>query len=352
MASRRKAAEPAADLLQPSEPAPPVDIFALPVFPAADIFPMMDQADLGELAADIRQHGQREPLVLATVEREVEQDDGSVELAKVEMLVDGRNRRAACQLAGVEPAVRRLNGEDPTAYVMSANIHRRHMTKGQRAMAVAMMYPKGRQGQRTDIRNADGSTSGKIPEVAEVDPSYIGRARTVLKFTPEVAPQVLSGALMLDSAYTDAKVRKERSELESTKLEEAATRLAKRMAALKERDEGLYDKVVEGDLTIKEAEDEARAREMARERLFENLSLGFTGAMHSLASSFAHDDSTNELLAFLEDQGRRRQLRKLAYKNGHMILQKQAVRGFELAQKVFALLDEHADEDGQEGHDG
>ena len=46
---------------------------------------------------------------------------------------------AACKLAGVEPTVRHLDGEDPTAFVLSANIHRRHMTKGQRAMAVAMI---------------------------------------------------------------------------------------------------------------------------------------------------------------------------------------------------------------------
>ncbi len=38
-----------------------------------------------------------------------------------------------------EPDVIELNGQDPIAYVLSANIHRRHMTKGQRAMAVAMI---------------------------------------------------------------------------------------------------------------------------------------------------------------------------------------------------------------------
>lgn len=31
--------------------------------------------------------------------------------------------------------------EDPTAFVLSANIHRRHITKGQHAMAVAMIHP-------------------------------------------------------------------------------------------------------------------------------------------------------------------------------------------------------------------
>ena len=40
------------------------------------------------------------------------------------------------------PATRHLNGEDPTDFVFSQNIARRHMTKGQRAMAVAMIYPE------------------------------------------------------------------------------------------------------------------------------------------------------------------------------------------------------------------
>ena len=64
------------------------------------------------------------------------------------MLIDGRNQRAACKIAGVEPTTRELEGEDPTAFVLSANIHRRHITKGQRAMAVAMIYPKPEKGGR------------------------------------------------------------------------------------------------------------------------------------------------------------------------------------------------------------
>ena len=34
-----------------------------------------------------------------------------------------------------EPDLIELNGQDPIAYVLSANIHRRRVTKGQRAMA-------------------------------------------------------------------------------------------------------------------------------------------------------------------------------------------------------------------------
>ena len=44
---------------------------------------------------------------------------------------------AACKIAGVEPTTRELNGDGPTAFVLSANIQRRHMTKGQWATAKA-----------------------------------------------------------------------------------------------------------------------------------------------------------------------------------------------------------------------
>ena len=105
------------------------DVFKLPVFPAADVFPMMAKDELAELAADIKANGQREAIVLAKIP---DKDDPK----RLFKLVDGRNRRAACKLAGVEPSFRFLDDdEDPTAYVISANIHRRHMTKGQRAMA-------------------------------------------------------------------------------------------------------------------------------------------------------------------------------------------------------------------------
>ena len=51
---------------------------------------MMDGDELRELAEDIRVNGLREPLVLAEIKGE-------------DVLVDGRNRRAACKIAGVEP---------------------------------------------------------------------------------------------------------------------------------------------------------------------------------------------------------------------------------------------------------
>ena len=50
--------------------------------------------------------------------------------------------------------VRHLDGEDPTAFVLSANIHRRHMTKGQRAMAVAAILETSNGSQQEAARQA------------------------------------------------------------------------------------------------------------------------------------------------------------------------------------------------------
>ena len=55
--------------------------------PAAELFPLMDKAELKELAADIKKNG-----LIAGIVRD---KDG--------VILDGRNRLAACRVAGVEP---------------------------------------------------------------------------------------------------------------------------------------------------------------------------------------------------------------------------------------------------------
>ena len=88
---------------------------------ASNLFPLMDEAELSELAEDIREHGLLEPIVLCK---------GRV--------LDGRNRLLACQRAGVAPeTVEWSGGESPTSWVLSMNLKRRHLTTSQRAMIAA-----------------------------------------------------------------------------------------------------------------------------------------------------------------------------------------------------------------------
>ena len=52
-------------------------------------------------------------------------------------VLDGRNRLAACQMAGVQPMFETYDGKNVDSYALSVNITRRHLTKGQAAMIAA-----------------------------------------------------------------------------------------------------------------------------------------------------------------------------------------------------------------------
>jgi ParB-like chromosome segregation protein Spo0J len=101
------------------------------VHPLAAIFLMMSEGELQDLADDIREHGRRQPIVIDA--------DG--------VLIDGRNRLKAYEMAGVEPRFVRLNGEDPAAYILSANVERRSLTAGQKAMTRAIVSPEAKMGR-------------------------------------------------------------------------------------------------------------------------------------------------------------------------------------------------------------
>lgn len=99
---------------------PSVEI--LGIHPAAALFPLMEGPELQQLVADIRAHGLREEIVL---------DAG--------LILDGRNRLKACALAGVSPRFVAWDGRGtPLAFVLSRNLHRRHLNESQRAIIAAL----------------------------------------------------------------------------------------------------------------------------------------------------------------------------------------------------------------------
>ena len=68
---------------------------------------------------------------------------------------------------------------DPTAYILSANVHRRHLTKSQQAMAMALSKPESKMGR--------GSDSAKVASQLGLSGELPRQARYVLRnnFTPE-----------------------------------------------------------------------------------------------------------------------------------------------------------------------
>ena len=252
-----------------------IDIANLPVFPPADVFPMMADDELRGLAEDIKENGLRDPLVVAEVDKET-------------VLVDGRNRRAACEIAKVDPTTRRLNGEDLTAFVLSANIHRRHMTKGQRAMVVAKIYPKPKRGR-----------GEKDPARKQEDSSAFLRqvrlARIILRYSidDDLANDVLACARALDDAHNEALKRKSAASSEEDQL-----------TKLRARYPELADKVIEDELTLEGAQAEANARDRAafeqretslkllRDAIYAVKAFGVEGAAEEMRDILRSPDET------------------------------------------------------------
>jgi hypothetical protein len=169
--------------------------------PLAELFPLIEGEAFAELVEDIREHGLRDPVVML---------DG--------MILDGRNRWRAAHAAGVPIRTVAFEGDDPRAYVVSVNLRRRHLTKGQQAMALAMAYPDTQQGRR--------ETS---PFSGEVGREQLRMARLVLAQLPTVAPALLVGDRSLADAYAEAvKVRDQNQSVEGRlqRLGEGAPDLA------------------------------------------------------------------------------------------------------------------------------
>ena len=117
------------------------------------------------------------------------------ELADEWMLIDGRNRREACRLAGITPTYRILeaDAERLKSLVWSWNGPRRHLTSSQKAMAYAMMWPNGKE-RGGDRRSTDFNVEKNQHRSKEdIDRATISRARFILKHAPEAAKLVRDG---------------------------------------------------------------------------------------------------------------------------------------------------------------
>ena len=151
----------------------------------ANIFPMLGEEELGELADDIMQNGLHQPIVLYQGQ-----------------ILDGRNRYQACELAGIESDCTEYEGDDPLGYVLSLNLHRRHLTASQRA-ALAAEIANMESGTRTDLE-----PPAILPEVSQTEAAekldvserYVQQAKKIQRESPEHFDKVKSGEISLQQA--------------------------------------------------------------------------------------------------------------------------------------------------------
>jgi ParB-like chromosome segregation protein Spo0J len=164
--------------------------------PLADIFPMLDPKSLAELADDIVEQGQREPIIML---------DG--------MILDGRNRYRACLMAGVEPTFEEFpDSGDPLAAVISANLRRRHLDESQRAM-IAARLSNLKDGQRADQAasiEAPAISQSDAAEMLNVSRSAVQRAVEVNRGgAPELVTAVERGDVSVSAAAAVAALPKD-----------------------------------------------------------------------------------------------------------------------------------------------
>lgn len=168
--------------------------------PACLAFPLLGDGELQELADDIKLQGLRHPIVVYQGQ-----------------ILDGRNRLAACDIAGVPPRFIGWTGTgSPVEWVISTNLHRRHLTASQRAIVALDILPllekeaKERQrrspgrGKKVAHDCATFSANSKASEAAaqitRAGSRYVEAAKSISKAAPELIEKIRGGQLSVPNA--------------------------------------------------------------------------------------------------------------------------------------------------------
>jgi protein gp37 len=154
----------------------------LPIHPAAELFPLMSPDELAALGEDIRKHGLTSSIVLWS--------DGKSQA----LLLDGRSRLDAIEreigpaivgapsitagkdFLAINKVIVLDRSVDPYAYVISANIHRRHLTAEQKRELIAKL-----------IKATPEKSDRQIAETVKASPTTVGTVRAEMEAKGDVS---------------------------------------------------------------------------------------------------------------------------------------------------------------------
>jgi ParB-like chromosome segregation protein Spo0J len=167
--------------------------------PLSELFPMLVGGGLQALADDIKARGLRDSVVLLNG-----------------MILDGRNRWAACRKAGIKqvPTVE-YDGDDALAFVVSANLHRRHLSVSQRALIAADLAKRKSAEMRSDGKSAEMRPTLEAAAAAlNVGSRVVDSASAVLEQgTPAEIEAVRSGEATATATAAQIRERKKAEEV-------------------------------------------------------------------------------------------------------------------------------------------
>lgn len=179
----------------------------------ADKFPMIPEPELVMLADGIKQIGLLHPLVLDPTG----------------CLLDGRNRLAACERAGIEPEFIVFDG-DPLALILNENVNKRDLKPSQKAAARAkVLFAQGKRvvGSNGRPRWKRGSGDNLDTRLASGEQALLSKCGLLGDLDPGLLDDVIGGA-SLDTTLGEAqdaaaKTQRERDQI--TTLTEKASDL-------------------------------------------------------------------------------------------------------------------------------
>ena len=178
--------------------------------PLSAAFPGMSPEVFKELIDDIDQNGVREKIVVF---------EGKI--------LDGWHRYSACQeLKVMKPPMLEYDGDDPVSFVLSKNLHRRHLSAGIRAMILAKLtdWQEGSGRISKSLDRAKESykiiTLNQAAQLAGVSKPTMQKARRATLSIDEVQQAVSDGKISIDDAakLADKSEEEQRAAVASPKV--------------------------------------------------------------------------------------------------------------------------------------
>jgi N6-adenosine-specific RNA methylase IME4 len=165
----------------------------------AELFPLLPDDELRILSDDIKANGLQQAIVM-----------------QGDTLLDGRNRLAACKLAGVNPKSRQYEGKDAEAFIISSNLHRRHLSESQRGMVahkLANMPLGGGVYRCANLHTEKQISLEQAADLLNVSRRLAADARLVAREAPEAVAQIEAGKKTIYQVKRDIKREKQDEEI-------------------------------------------------------------------------------------------------------------------------------------------
>lgn len=153
--------------------------------PLCTFFPRLEGEDYLNLKSDILDNGQLEPIYTYQG-----------------MILDGGNRYKVLLECGIEPRFQEFNGDDPISFVLSKNLHRRHLKPSQAAAIVSAVQDWGKAHPRGGDQSANlhFATAQERAEKSGASLRTQKTADKVAKESPELIKKVAHGEMSLGQA--------------------------------------------------------------------------------------------------------------------------------------------------------